>query len=618
MTSAIYTNTGIVDQCWNSRGLITHNYVTKNCVTTDRNILYTVFRENVTTAAIKIRMSDDNGFSWQNVASISDPGGYTQTIGSGLNTNGPIMHLALGKAINGKETLLTLYVGYYYPPLLSNPGEYRVYHWQYTINIDNTLTAATSGLLLQDHDLLTFELVNNDNSAFMIYNYFDRLGIKVSPINDPDAVVITTSFSGDPANWFNMYSGYPNADETVDILGIRNYTDYHLVYTRFDKGSITFTSPVTIKILSGADFSDINIARDGYGNLMALWHEVPDDKAYSRIFWSMSKDNGATWSTPEEIKPASNNSDFIDNPLSSPTSRTVLLAGIQGFLLGYVKKRNNIGTGYVRTMISTNGIDYTLSNQFVAASHPTKDITGFRFFRPAAFEKINMENVGEVRIAYQLGQGNRTAQNDTLPVYFGQKLLRDEAFPESLYTIREEDTALQNQLLCSFNLIGSTAENIDYYDQGLIGNITNKYVSAFERFGTSVEISQYEPIQKSYLDNKLAYTKTQTIFTKVYVDDINYSSPEISGNQNFQDYIERDTRQVHLSPNIHLSRTFIINDGNKLKRTVWVLKFGGNEYELTQVVPKFIDNQIAYYTTNAYVIGPSRDPFSRIILPSET
>ena len=48
------------------------------------------------------------------------------------------------------------------------------------------------------------------------------------------------------------------------------------------------------------------------------------------------------------------------------------------------------------------------------------------------------------------------------------------------------------------------------------------------------------------------------------------------------------------------------------------MHYAGNQYEVTQVVPKFIDNQIAYYKANMYVVGPSNNPFTKITLPSET
>ena len=116
-----------------------------------------------------------------------------------------------------------------------------------------------------------------------------------------------------------------------------------------------------------------------------------------------------------------------------------------------------------------------------------------------------------------------------------------------------------------------------------------------------------------------AYDVAQYIYIPIFIQEINYDFPIGNNNTQTQEkYIEQDIRKIHIPPNYHLSRTFIVNNGNYLKRTVWILTYGGNQYEVSQVVPKFIDNQIAYYTANAYVVGPSRNPFSRTILPSET
>lgn len=160
-------------------------------------------------------------------------------------------------------------------------------------------------------------------------------------------------------------------------------------------------------------------------------------------------------------------------------------------------------------------------------------------------------------------------------------------------------------------------DNVDFYAEGLTGEITKKYESAFNRFGTSIYIEQYEPIQESVLADKSSYSLENVFYVKAFFQDINYGFPA-PVNESFDSYMERDLRKLHLPPDFHISRTFLINDGNKLRRSVWLAKFGGNLYELSQVVPKFVDNQIAYYTVNAYVVGPSRNPFTRTILPSET
>jgi len=630
MSNSIYTNTALVNESWNSRGIITNNYVTRNAVLTDKNYLYTVVDRGI---FIDILLSKDNGFTWFEVGTITVPTGTTFKNIVGLNTNGPIFHMTVYTDKDGRYQYLAVYSAWNrISNVITLETQFVIRLNAYAIANDGSLTQLTNDRLLngEDKDFLAFDVDNTTDAIYFTYTKFDTLYVEVgepTQANDYSGLnTFATRISNTAdSNYYNILKTNANKDRTLDILAIKytrdpsnnNYPNY-LVYHNFRADSLTISNAVTIRELNGIDAKDINIERDGHGNIMALWTEVPDDKTYARIFYSMSKDNGLTWSSPTEIKGESDNADFIDLPLGSPEGRTVLMGCIQGFLIGYVKKRNNIGTAYVRTLVSQNGSDYELSDQKVAASHATKDVTGIRFFAPAAKGKYNLNQKGEIRFIYQIGQGDSVAQNDNIPVYFGQKLLKDEAFAESIYTIRPEDVALQNQLLCSFNLIGSTSLNIDYYNEGLIGNITNKYLSSFNRFGTSVEISKYEPEQASYTDNSTAYSLDSTYFVKVFVDDINYALPQPSGNETFDDYIERDTRQIHLPPNFHLGRTFKLNDGNKLKRTVWLLKFGGNEYELTQVVPKFVDNQIAYYTSNAYVVGPSRDPFSRIILPSET
>lgn len=632
MSNSIYTNTAISNENWNSRAVITNNFVTKNAVVTDKNYLYVIFEDGLN--ATDIALSKDNGFTWNRVASISLPtaGQYTNNV-TGLNTNGPIFHLFIYGDKYGKENYLGLLSSWsWVPNILTGERQYALRVNSYSINDDGTLTGLVGDRLElgEDKDYLAFDTSNTDDYLYIAYTKYNRLYINLTPAREINAVSIfnpigANTIATPDADYYDLVKIYANKDRTLDVLAIRytdnptnlNYPNY-LVYHQARKESLSISAPVTIKTLSNIDVKDMNIERDGYGNIVALWTEVSNDNTYAREFYSMSKDNGFTWSIPVEIVGESDNADFIDLPLGTPEGRTVLLGCLQGFIIGYIKKKNNKAVAYVRTLITENGFDYTLSAQRVAASHPTKDVTGIRFFRAPGNDKFNLNQIGEIRFLYQVGQGDSIGQFDNTPIYIGQKLLKDEAYVESLYVTRPVDTALQNQLLCSFNLIGSTALNIDYYDQGLTGNITAKYLASFNRFGTSVEISRYEPEQQAYSDNISAYFKYDTYFVKVFFDDINYALPQPSGNDTFDDFIERDTRQIHLPPNFHLGRTFIINDGNNLKRTVWLLKFGGNEYELTQVVPKFIDNQIAYYTSNAYVVGPSRDPFSRTILPSET
>jgi len=153
----------------------------------------------------------------------------------------------------------------------------------------------------------------------------------------------------------------------------------------------------------------------------------------------------------------------------------------------------------------------------------------------------------------------------------------------------------------------------------MTGHITVKYIDAFNKVGTRLRLKRYEPLANSQMNDSSAYDNPTDTSVLAFLDPQSYSfpSPELTAS-NQTNYIEQDIRKLYLPPTVHLARTFTVNNKGFLKRTVWLTEFDGNEYEISQVVPRFASNQIAYYEANAYVVGPSRDPFARTVLPSET
>lgn len=619
MTSSIYTNTGIVEASWNSRGLILHNAVTKNLIVEDNGTLWAAVRENNPEKWINIYKSTDNGFSWQNMYRGNFSTSTRRTGITGLNTNGPVMHLTyneqLKKLILWHSFYETDLDRYDIEPFIFNIVNGELVRPQSTgDNADTTVTEA----IATDMDELFFDVSYSDNGIFLTYTQNSQLtcqffrhsyqatndgGIKQTAIND----------------FFSLVSTCANNEDQIDIVAIRDFSNnFALVHLKYDRLTGLFSDDTIIQEIPAADMTDLNIERDGYGNLCVFWSQKTVDDLFVSEKYSISTDDGQTWSEVATVPTTAGQGDLKDNALQQVIARTTLLGGLQGFILGYCKLFQNNGTAYVRLLTTENGQDYILGEEQVAASSTVDHVTGIKFFRPVGASYINLSNPGEIRIAYNVGISSTQIQVDRYPNYFGQKLLKDEAYLETTLVEFEEDEAMPNQLLANYNLLGGTSDNIDYYSEGLVGPLTRKYESAFERFGTSVYIEQYEPISESYLGDKSAYTLNDSWYVKVFFQEINYGFPAPSSNESFDQYIERDMRKVHLPPYFHLNRNFLINKGNKLKRTVWTLKFDGNEYELSQVVPKFVDNQITYYTANAYVIGPSRNPFTRTILPSET
>jgi hypothetical protein len=617
MTSSIYTNTGIVEASWNSRGLITHNFINKTLIRQDDGVLWAAVREGHVGNYINIYKSSDNGFSWKRMWQGTFGSTDRRTGITGLNANGPVMHLTLQEDLG----LLHLFHSYYD----TNEDQYNIELFSFAITSTTTnLTRLdpTSQTWLESTfetamDSLSFDISYTDDMIYMVYPYFSKLYVR--PYRHTYFDAADGGINGtNEEDYYDIFSTHADDKSVLHIAALRDTSpNIDVSYLKFDRLNGSFTSPVQVSSVSARDIVDINISKDGLGTLLIYWSQKSIDDLFVNEYYSLSTDNGGTWSEPISIPTTASQSDFVDIPTNQKTGRTVSIGCSSGFLLSYVRNYNNKAITYVRTVDYIDN-EYLLSSESIAASHPTKDVVGLRFFKPVGDGRLDLNTKEEIRFAYQIGLGDSNVQVDKAPVFFGQKLLNDEAFPAINIIEYTEDEAMENQLLFSFNLLGSTSENIDYYTEGLVGPLTNKYTSAFNRFGTSVYIEQYEPIQSSVLSDKSSYKLDFAYFTKAFFQDINYGFPSPSANESFESYIERDMRKLHLPPDFHLSRQFIINDGNKLKRTVWILVFGGNQYEISQVVPKFVDNQIVYYTANAYVVGPSRNPFSRTILPSET
>lgn len=615
MPSSIYTNTGIVEQSYNSRGLLNYNFNTKNLVRLDNGVLFAVVSENYYDQYDNIYVSKDNGFSWNRVWTGShDRTAYSSSV-SGTNYDGPVNNLT----IDENRKLLFLWKGLFYFP--GSTSTIVPFVFSYDSNYDLTYLSPDDNDWLApqintSQDTPAVAISNSGNHHYLTYVASGNLVVRAYQSTYLDQADGSANFGG---NYFDIVANYANDDSSVDMLAVANNgSTMDVVYLQWNRLYGLQVTPVILGSYPLSGIGELSIARDGWGNICAIWSVNTQGNSGVDEYYSLSSNNGVSWIDAQTIKHTSSQTDYIDAITNVPKSRCSVLAGLQGFMLTYTRRLNEKSIGYVRKLVSSDGDLYTLEEERIAASSLTEDVAGVKFFLPTGSGKVDLNSADQIRIGYQIGLGDSPGQVDKQPVYVGQKLLLDEAYPEVTQANRLIDNPLNTELICDFNLLGSTYQNVDYYKEGLIGNITSKYISAFNRFGTSIDIKRYEPTPDSVLDDRSAYSLVEQIYVEAFIDDVNYSYPVVSGNETFEQYIERDTRTVHLPPNLHLGRQFIINNGNKLKRTVWIMTHAGNEYELTQLVPKFIDNQIAYYTINAYVVGPSRNPFSRTILPSET
>lgn len=626
MSSSIFTNTGIVETSWDGRGLITDNFITKNLITLDNGVLFALIRENLYENEHGIYISKDNGFSWTRAWSTTLEANHitTDTAYAGpTNAHGPIMHLAVNEKLKQIKVFISV---------LALSGSFfrvQVNSLTYNSNYEITESDVSPEIVTTGQQSMIHDISFNEDNIFLTVATSTGLYLRSQSWDATwGAALSTTRYESAtyPGNFFDMLATNATNENKVDIIAVEDFgSSYDVFYISYDKLSNSFSGKSRIANIPPNTVGDFNICRDGYGTI--LCYGGMNNSAGTNVseYYSISVNNGVTWNGANEIRDTVSQSDLKDPITNQYRSRANAIGCLQGFLLTYTKEYEEKAISYVRKMTTEDIVSYTLGEERIAASHPTYDVNGAKFFAGAGPTLFDLDTVENIRIGYQLKLPGASKSNSAFqafesnsPVYFGQKLLLDEAYPYDLNAYREIDNALDHQLLCTFNLLGTTYENVDYYAEGLIGNITSKYISAYNRFGTSVDIKRYEPIGNSLRNDKSAYALTSQTYVKAFVDELNYALPAPSGNETFKDFIEKDIRQIHLPPTLHLGRTFLVNNGNYSKRTVWLLTYGGNEYELTQVVPKFIDNQIAYYTANAYVVGPSRDPFSRTILPSET
>ena len=619
MSSSIYTNSGIVHQSYNARGLILHNGVNKSLIRQTDGVLWAAVREGHNYKYINIYKSTDDGFSWTNMYSDTFSTLTRRTGITGLNTTGPVMHLVINEELN-RLTLLHSFFETTTEIYKIEPFAFEITETGLTrlVPADDALS---STLITTNQDELFFDASYTKNGMFITYVSFSSISVEFyrhTALAEIDGGIKATVIE----DYFSILSTIAVSDDVLHIFALRDLgANYELVHLTYDRPSGEFSANHTISNFVAADVADLNIEIDDRGTLCVLWSQENVAGTSINEYYSYSIDDGITWQAPIVIPTTTAQGDFTDIGTGRIAGRTCLLGGIGGFVISYVRKYNNeYSRAYVRLLSYNQDTDtYDLNDEKIAASNNSKDITGIRFFRPSGSILSNVLDAGKIRIAYCKGNTTTAFQVDASPAYFGQKLLEDEAYPSSDLVSWTPDTALPNQLLGNFNLLGDVGTNVDYYDEGLIGNITSKYISAFDKFATTVSFTQYEPNQNSEMSDVSAYDVAQYIYIPIFIQEINYDFPIGNNNTQTQEkYIEQDIRKIHIPPNYHLSRTFIVNNGNYLKRTVWILTYGGNQYEVSQVVPKFIDNQIAYYTANAYVVGPSRNPFSRTILPSET
>lgn len=569
---------------------------------------------------VYVYRSEDNGFSWDKPIRNTSLFQRDTTTGS---TKGPLTYLMIDEQFRNLDIVSMEWEGV--------GSTFDVNRERYdlddiTATPDSTTLITSNGTSSQGVMDICYShrnayLVFNDGSANISAMLLSPRSLSVSAeVDDADSVVAGPGPAACCDNNGNVFCAYTQSGG--------NKIRFQPFVSNASNGTWPLV-PVTVHDLAQTDRygDDIVISIDGLDTLCIAYANRDTSAGTAALTYATSIDAGATWDV-NTVARETGYSVYVEPVNSLPAMYVDMIAGQQGgFVITYCEKEDDDGKGhtFVRLLTtSDNGATYTLGDQKeIGTKYDGRHVVGGHFFRPTVAKLHDIREPGLVRIAYTVDEGDAgDGIQDIIPVTIGQELLDEVAYPSQLTTDTGSyalDTAGAGQLLVSFVIVGSPQDNVDFYAAGMTGDQTTKYMNAFKKVGTNGRLLRYEPDTSNVMNDRSAYTTPTETRKFVLFDPVSYGfpTPQITA-AGADAWIERDTRKIYLPPDIHLARTFVVNTGGYLKRTVWLIEHNGNKYELSQVVPRFISNQICYYEANAYVVGPSRDPFSRTVLPSET
>lgn len=580
---------------YNNRGLVVHNFTVDNCKINADGSLFVFFVRTYKEG--HLLCSRDGGFTWNPVWNDATPPRTdiwyhtTPRAVAGLDVQGPIMQLEMVPDVDGAY----VFTG----------GENGAGGFTNTFQYVNTTTMIAQTLVFT---VIATDVARKGVLATSGYQHWIAIGYvrdsnsnfgvnRFSPYDGSLAgVVYENSFLYD--NRFDMVANGESGRCNIAVVSSAG-----LKHIRYDFETHTFAAPTAIS--ADTRITSIAIARDGFNSLCAVWGLIsgPGAGTAVQIKYAISTDNGSTWHVTSIV--AGGIDPYYDIISGDIDARVDVIGGSNGgFLFMYVRKvpsppgSPRLWINEVKT--NDNGVSYFHTLYREATSQPAnKWVVGGHFFKPQEDSLVDLTIPGFVRIAYQVGEGTDELMTDSTPVAFAQELLLT-AFPVSTpATI--------------------TAYNQDFHALGMVGPQTTKYLAAFNSVGTTYMLRRYEPNADAEMGDRNSYDEPIETERKLMIDPSSYGFPSLElGTADYTEWIERDIRKAFLPPDFPPLRTFVLNAGNFLKRTVWTFLLDGNEYEISQVVPRFVSGQIVFYEVNAYVIGPSRDPWSRVVLPSET
>jgi len=589
---------------------------------TDQGILYGAFIRTGKAESGKdhqacgiIMTSIDNGFTWTRVSSFDVDRDFANTVIPGHSISLED-HIDNGLYTIGAEQGSTGK----YSLTIKEIGSGDVYdYWNVSTfddwnNFDETFQDAYC-LLRGDVNTRAYLWFIDDrtNPTQPHYPRLLELDFNVDSGTIPGASIIGSLAPVGDARTFKSKFDVVSTEGVHHFVGATDDTPEVLTYAKLDVLSsgfftsedvnyITLNSPIA----SGTSFNDIGIDVDGFDNLCVVYGDNEEADPKNCTFeYALSTNGGDDWVFTAPDLPTGATT-YIDEPQNdTPYVRSSVL-GTQdaGFILSATyNDASGIAGVYAKRLQTTTGVSgtYVESDWERINTRDDQVATSCNFFREFDENKSFAGFLNDVRFSYMVGEGDDLEGEDKLKTAVWQERITNSAFPNEVPTVSAFD------------------ENVDFFASGFIGANTSGYLEAFEDLGTSVTIRNCDPIKESNVLGQSGFELPTVQVTEVFVDEITYDRlPRNVEDEIFVEDVDRDIRRLYFRPDFFMSRVTLFSDTGRIRRTIWDLVWDGKLYEITQVRPKLLAGEILYYVANLYVIGPSNNPWTKLILPSES
>lgn len=455
-------------------------------------------------------------------------------------------------------------------------------------------------------------IFSKDYGGYMIYvdevtSKIEILYVNCDPGNGPYAI-----------NGVQMIGTYSGTQTFESIYDSTLYSNYIYTAIASISGSndrllanaynMTTTATGGWKTVDSTDYAlinDIGIDTDGYGKIGVVYTTCPNSTT-AELRYAQSYDGGTSWVKQSIVAPSGTTAFTDKGTQTAQTHAEVLGTYEKGFLIAatYVNSTSTPCT-YVNNYLTTTGASGTYSWQGWQQinSNTALPSVGGHFFRQEYHNgKQFAGQFQDIRYVYQYGSEPASGSySNPSTTSVNQERLTNNAYP-----IAPSGTNYFDYF-------------VDYKALGYTGSYTTKADTAFNKVATNMTLKRYEPNPLATSVGISAYKAPILETVKAVLDPNTYDGlPETIPVEDFTTAVERDIRTAFFDSDTYLQRTVVQNAIGNIRRTVYTLQFAGKEYEITQVVPHVMYNQICYYRANAFVVGTNNDPWTKATPPSET